>query len=218
MGWFIKEACARVAFVGLNDSTVKKLRPILLRTGADDPGSVKLHDVRTIQECRDLLATEELTGICLGLQAFSPGDCIAFVADIRTTHPLVTFCLVGTSKFLKQMPGFHDKWRERFRHYFQLTINHSDADFDANAGALRDLLIADVVKCKALGQYQTTPGVLVRLKAASPYGFWLSLFAVLLAASIAPAMDRLFPVQKPAEVKELPAVDSTAAALPAATP
>lgn len=207
MGWFMKEANARVVLVGLDQQTTKKLKPILLRSGVDDPGHVELHDVRTLAECRDLIeaqetAEQEITGICLNLESFTPAECIGLIADIRTTHPFIAFCLVGKGKYVDQLPGFHDKWKERFRHYFKLKTDQREDDFAQNAGALRDLLIADVVKCTALGQYQTTPGALVRLKAASPYGFWISLSVVALAAilggAIGPAMDRLFPVDKPA--------------------
>jgi len=205
MGWFMKEAHARVVLVGLDEGTIAKLRTALVTAAIGDPGTIELHWVNTIEECRALLeGSKELSAICLGLQSFSARDCVSFIADIRTTHPLITFCLVGTSKFLKQMPDYHEKWRERFRHYFQLTINHSDDDFDQNAGALRDLIIADAVKCKALGQYQTTPGALVRLKAAIPYGFWLSMLVVLVAGLIGPVLDRVLPVQKAGESKELP--------------
>jgi hypothetical protein len=204
MGWFMKEAHARVVLVGLDERTIAKLRTALVTAAVGDPGTIELHWVDTIEECRELMeGPKELSAICLGLQSFPVRDCISFIADIRTTHPLITFCLVGTSKFLKQMPGYHEKWRERFRHYFQLTINHSDDDFDQNAGALRDLIIADSVKVKALGQYQTTPGALVRLKAAVPYGFWLSTFVVLLAGSIGPILDRVFPEHKAEQTSEV---------------
>jgi hypothetical protein len=200
VGWLMKGANACIAFVGLDPNTAKRLRPILLKTGLDDPGRIELHDVRTVAQCRELLDTQALTGICIDVRSFSASECVAFIADIRTTHPLVTFCLVGKSSELRQLPGFHQNWRERFRHYFQLRTDASDEDFEQNAGALRDLLVADVVKCKALGQYQTTPGALIRLKAASPYGFWLSLIVVaataLLAGAIGPFMDRYFPVDR----------------------
>ena len=203
MGWFMKEAHACVALLGLTQKIAKALRPILVKSGVDDPGHVELHEPRSIEECRDLLASQKLTGICIHLEAFTPSECTNFIADIRTTHPLVAFCLVGTAKQLDELPGFHEKWKERFRHYFQLKTDVREEDFEHNAGALRDLLIADVVKCKALGQYQTTPGAVIRLKAASPYGFWLSLIVVaataLIAGAIGPIMDRYFPVQqKPA--------------------
>lgn len=199
MGWLIKQASACVVFLGLDQNTAKRLRPILLKAGPDDPGTVVLYDARTIAECRELLKSQEISAVCINVESLPASDCVAFIADTRTAHPLVSFCLVGSSSHLQNMPGFHHNWRERFRHYFHLRTNATDEDFEENAGAMRDLLVADVVKSKALGQYQTTPGALIRLKAASPYGFWLSLIVValtaLLAGAIGPLMDRYFPVK-----------------------
>jgi len=199
MGWLIREAAAYVALVGVEDSVSRKLRDALTKEGADDPGRVNLHTVRTIAECRELLERQELTAICINIDDVPPANVVTFIADLRTSHPLITFCLAGSASYLQNMPGFHKNWRERFRHYFQLRTDVNNSDFAENAGALRDLLIADVVKSKALGQYHTTPGALIRLKAASPYGFWLTLFALLVTAilggAVGPLMDRFFPVE-----------------------
>jgi hypothetical protein len=207
MGWLIREARACIALVGLEQTTSKALRPILLKSGPDDPGTIELHDVRTIAECRELMESQSLTGMCINLQAFVPSECVAFIADVRTTHPLVTFCLLGSSSYLKNFPGFHENWRKRFEHYFKLHADSSHDDFEQNAGKLRDLFVADVIKTKALGQYETTPGALIRLKAASPYGFWLSLIVValtaLLAGAIGPLMDRFLPAEHDQGVQDV---------------
>ncbi|HEY4367600.1 MAG TPA: hypothetical protein VGN07_10255 [Steroidobacteraceae bacterium] len=200
MGWLITHANVAVAFVGLEAETTRKLRSHLLKTGVDDPGSVEIHPVKTTEECRAILDTQKITSICIRLEAFTAQECIGFIADVRITHPLVAFCLVGTKQHLKDMPDYHPAWRERFKHYFKLSTDVGDDDFTANALVLRDLLVADVVKTQALGQYQTTPGALIRLKAASPYGFWITLVALLITAiiggAVGPLMDRFFPAKE----------------------
>jgi hypothetical protein len=168
-----------------------------MKTGPEDPGRFVVHRATTYADCRGLLDTQGITGICVLLESFDPQQSIAFMADIRQTHPLISFCLVGSKDFLKNMPGYHVNWRSRFQHYFQLTDNATNDDFDQNAGMLRDLLIADIVKNRALGQYQTTPGVVIRLKSPIPYGFWISLALLCASAifggAIGPAIERAFP-------------------------
>lgn len=209
MGWLIKEATAAIVLVGIDAPTTTRLRPTLVKYGAEDPGTVEIHQVQSFAECRTLIEPRDIRGICINIPSFPAADTVAFIADLRTTHPLITFCLAGPAKVLDEMNGFHKNWRDRFKHYFHLRTDASDDDFEANAGALRDLFIADVVKCKALGQYQTTPGALIRLKAASPYGFWTSLIILaitaLIAGAIAPVMDRYFPAKE-----EAPAAPPTA--------
>ena len=194
MGWYFKEAFAAIVLVGMDAPTFNRLRPTLTKHGSEDPGTVEIYQAQDFADCRTLIDRHDIRGVCINIPGFSPAETVAFVADLRTTHPLITFCLAGPTKVIRDMDGFHKNWRERFKHYFHLKTDANEADFEANVGALRDLFIADVVKCKALGQYQTTPGALVRLKAASPYGFWLSLIVLtltaLIASAIGPVMER----------------------------
>jgi hypothetical protein len=111
-----------------------------------------------------------------------PGDREPEASGIRrvqcrrtVTQPLVSFCLIGSTKHSRDLPGLHDRWRARLEHYYKLETDVGDGDFNENAGCLRDLLIADAVKCYALGQYDTTPGAVVRIRSAAPYGFWLTI-------------------------------------------
>jgi|GEM_PF-1373963 hypothetical protein len=237
MGWFMKEAHARVVLVGLSPEVSKALKPILLKSGVDDPGRVELHEVKNIAECKELLEamsgrgapgnnkkkrSEGITGICIDFERCGADESVAFIAEVRTTHPLIAFCLVGTKKYLTSFPGLHANWKERFRHYFQLWTDQKEGDFAQNAGALRDLLIADVVKCTALGQYQTTPGALVRLKAASPYGFWIQLVVVgltaLLAGAVGPIVNRMIERHDRAQKQEAAVEAPRATDVPGAMP
>jgi hypothetical protein len=197
MGWLLREAKASVALVGLTEAVATRLTQQFLKTGAEDPGRFVVHPAATYADCRALLDSQKINGICVRLQSFNPQESIAFISDVRQTHPLISFCLVGSNEFLENMPGYHVNWRSRFRHYFRLSDDAINDDFDQNAGNVRDLLIADVVKNTALGQYLTTPGVVIRLKSPIPYGFWISLAlmcaSAILGGAIGPTIERAFP-------------------------
>jgi hypothetical protein len=123
--------------------------------------------------------------------------------------------LVGTQDFLDKLPGYHEAWKDRFGHYYKLALDVSDDDLSENVGLLRDLFVADAVKCRALGQYETTPGAVIRLRAPRPYGFWwlivVSLLAALVGGMVGPVLERVLPAATSAASQENGATQQGAA-------
>ncbi|WP_332747791.1 hypothetical protein [Hydrogenophaga sp.] len=197
MGRFISEVSVKVGLVGVDDVIAERLIGRFKTRSADDPGNFVTHNFGKLAECKSNVRTGKIHAICVSIEKFPPEEVVAFVSDIRVTHPLVPFCLVGTKQFLASLPNFHPAWKSRFSHYYQLVQDTGEDDFSENAGLLRDLLVADAVKCRALGQYETTPGAVIRLRAARPYGFWWLIVAGLLVAivggAVGPVLERFMP-------------------------
>ena len=200
MGRFIKETAVKVGLVGIDDSTAQKLIDRLTTTSAHDPGTFEVMRFTSLVECRQAVISGKIHAVCVVPETFEPDGFTTFVGSIRVTNPLVPFCLVGTKRFLNELPGYHEAWKERLSHYYKLALDVIDDDFSENAGLLRDLFVADSVKCRALGQYETTPGAVIRLKSPRPYGFWLVIVASLLAAmiggAVGPLLDWWLPAPK----------------------
>ena len=197
MGRFIKETTVKVGIVGLEEPTAKKLIDRFTTATVNDPGTFEVMRFASLAECRNAVNSSKVNAVCIALDKFTVDESTAFIGDIRVTNPLVPFCLVGTQGFLDTLPGYHGAWRNKFAHYYKLASDVGDDDLSENAGLVRDLFISDSVKCRALGQYETTPGAVIRLQAPRPYGFWLlvvvSLLAALVGGSVGPALERLLP-------------------------
>lgn len=201
MGRFIQEVRVKVALLGVPDAAAMSLTRCFMTTGATDPGVFEVTRLQSLTDCKSALDSKRIDAICIGLEAFPVGEVEAFIATTRVAHPLVPFCLAGRGAFLDDLSTFHAAWRTKFKHYFKLKTDLSDEDFVENAGTLRDLFVADAVKCRALGNYETTPGAVLRVRAARPYGFWVLFAATILAAIIGgatqPAIDRIWPKAEP---------------------
>lgn len=197
MGRFLKEVSVKVGLVGIAEPTARNLIDRLTTTAAFDPGTFEAMRFATLSECRSAVNSLKVNAICISLESFTAENSTNFIGDIRVTHPLIPFCLVGTSSFLGELPAYHQAWRNRLSHYYKLSSDVEEGDFAENAGLLRDLLVADAVKCRALGNYDTTPGSIVRLQAPRPFGFWVLVFVTLVAAlvggAIGPVLQQILP-------------------------
>jgi len=197
MGRFIKDTTVKVGLVGVREDTAKKLIERFTTVSANDPGTFKVVQLKDLGAAKTALTKNNVNAICIALESFGIDESVGFVADVRVTYPLVPFCLVGTREFLDKLPGFHEAWKIKFSHYYKLASDDGDDDFDENAGVLRDLFVADSVKCRVLGNYETTPGAVVRIRAPRPYGFWVLVAVAFLSAvaggAVGPLVERLWP-------------------------
>lgn len=198
MGQLMKDVSVVVALVGLEKPVAKLLVERFGTSGTGhDPGEFTVVQFDALQDCHEAARQKRIHAICLGVEKYQPDALTRFVADVRVTVPLVSFCLLGKKAVLENFPGYHSAWRERFAHYYKLRTDLGEDDFRENAGMVRDLFIADAIKNRALGQYVTTPGAVIQLKSPRPYGYWLAIAATLVAAvvggSVQPVMDRFFP-------------------------
>ncbi len=191
MGRFLKETNVRVGLVGMDDPIALKLIDRFTTTSAYDPGRFEVALFSGLPECRQAVNAGKTQAICVVPGKFGAGELTEFIGGIRTAQPLVSFCLVDTKQFLNGMPGFDKVWRDRLSHYYKLEMDVEDDDFAENIGLLRDLFVADSVKCRALGRYETTPGAVIRLRSSRPYGFWLVIVASFLAAVVGGAVGPL---------------------------
>lgn len=201
MGQFLKDATVKVGLVGVSESIAHKLIDRLTTNATNDPGIFEAIRYTSLAECRCAVNSLRVNAICIAPESFDADSLTSFISNIRVTHPLIPFCLVGTSSFLRAFPNYHQAWKDKFSHYYKLSSDVEDNDFAENAGLLRDLFVADSVKCRALGQYETTPGAVVRLQAPRPYGFWLLVVVPLLAAviggAVAPVLGQVWPSSEP---------------------
>lgn len=197
MGRFIKDTTVKVGLVGVQEETGTRLIERFTTVSATDPGTFEVVRLKDLGEAKRALKKAKVNAICIALESFGIDESIGFVGDVRVTYPLVPFCLVGTRSFLDELSGFHEAWKGRFSHYYKIASDDGDDDFAENAGLLRDLFVADSVKCRALGNYETTPGAVVRIRAPRPYGFWtlvaVALLSALAGGAVAPLMERLWP-------------------------
>lgn len=197
MGSFIKNTTVKVGIIGVEELEAQMLVDRLTTITAHDPGTFEVKRFTGLKEGRSAVNNSKVNAICIALEKFGADESIFFINEIRVTHPLVPVCLVGTETFLKNLPGFNKTWSKRLSHYYRLISDVNADDFSENAGLLRDLFVADSIKCRALGQYETTPGAVVRLQAPRPYGFWLLIVVALLAAlvggAIGPVLERVWP-------------------------
>lgn len=188
MGRFLKQTLVKVALVGVQPEVANRLTDRLVGRREDDAGTFEVTPYQDIRGCRTAIENGKVNAVCIAFQKFRAPDFVAFVGDVRVTHPLVPICLVGTSKDLAEMQGFHEEWRSRLSHYYKLALDLPESEFEENAGLLRDLLVADGVKTRALGHYDTTPGQIIKIKHAAPFGFWIMATITLLAAVLGAAL------------------------------
>ncbi len=197
MGQLIKDASIVVALVGLDGPRIKQLTERLTTSGGHDPGHVSVLPYDRLQDCEEAVRDKRINAICVAVEKYQAQALTCFVAEIRVTAPLVSFCLMGTDEVLTKLPGHRPAWKERFAHYYKLRTDLTEADFRENAGMVRDLFVADAVKSRALGHLDTTPGGVIQIRSPRPYGFWLVITASLMAAfvggSIGPILDRVLP-------------------------
>lgn len=155
-----------------------------------------------------------------------------FIAHIRAEHPHVAFCLVGTHSYLKELPGFHSlktstangapSWKERFGHYFKLHTDLDETDFEIEAGLVRDLFVADSIKSRALGLYQTIPGAVVKWREGAAKGTGLAVFAglagALIGAVVSPLVAYMLPNKETPNGASQATADSSSSSLSPPTP
>lgn len=175
----------KVGLVALDATAAAALGDRLATQAPEDKGQVSVTRFDDLVACRSALEKGSINAVCLGVRQLGSEAFVGFIADVRTTHPLVSICLVGDAAYLEKLPDVHARWRERFQHYYKVRTDGEAEDVVQNVGLLRDLLVADFVKNTALGIYQTTPGTVVQLKAPRPYGFWIGITAALITALIA---------------------------------
>ena len=189
MGRFLKEAHLNVALLGLDKSAEERLINRLTRAGADEPGRIDVLRFKDMASCNAAVDRKEANAICIAIESFAPADTLAFISNIRVTHPTVPWCWVGGTKAVYELSSFAPAWRERFAHYYKFATDVKDEDIDESVGLVRDLLVADAVKSRALGQYLTTPGAVVRIRNSPPYGFWLMVGVTITAAVLGGAVS-----------------------------
>ena len=189
MGRFLKETHLNVALLGLDKAAEEKLINRLTRTGADDPGRIDVLRFTDMALCNAAVDRKEVNAICIAIESFAPADTLAFISNIRVMHPTVPWCFVGGRKAVYELASFAPAWRARFAHYYKVAIDVKDEDIDESVGLVRDLFVADAVKSRALGQYLTTPGSVVRIRSSPPYGYWLMVFVTIVAAMLGGAVS-----------------------------
>ncbi|HEY0329927.1 MAG TPA: hypothetical protein VGC77_12600 [Rhodopseudomonas sp.] len=159
------------ALVGIPQPEAARIEQRFLTRSEKDAGRIEVTPYRSIQKCAEAVRNQRVTAICIWLRAFDPAELVSFIGDVRVTHPFISFCLVGTTDDLNQLRGIHKGWQQRFRHYFK--IYSDDGTFDAYVDVVRDLFVADAIKMRALGHYQTLPGGMVKFVPQAPAGFWI---------------------------------------------
>jgi hypothetical protein len=194
MGRFLNEANVKMALIGLPKQTADRIAERFTRRSEEDAGRFDVTPYADAATCLDAIEQKKVTAVCIWYRALKPAELVAFIGNIRVTHPLIPFCLVGTGHDLDRMPGLHQEWRSRFSHYYKISENAKDGDFDDNVGLIRDLLVADTIKARALGHYETAPGGIVRLKHANPGGFWIMALVTLMAAILGAVIGPLVTV------------------------
>ena len=78
-----------------------------------------------INEARNALSENRINSFYIDIFTINAEDGVAFVELVRSEFPAVPICLFASSENLATMPGINSYWRQRFRHYFQLSKDHS---------------------------------------------------------------------------------------------
>jgi hypothetical protein len=88
-------------------------------------------------------------------------------------------------------------WKQRFGHYFKLHTDLDETDFETEAGLVRDLFVADSIKSRALGLYQTIPGAVVKWREGAAKGTGVTVIAgfagALIGAVVSPLVTYMLP-------------------------
>jgi len=189
VGRFLKEVHLNVALLGIDKPSEDKLIQRLTRAGPDDPGRIDVLRFGDMAACNAAVDRQEVHAICIAVESFKPAETLAFISNIRVTHPTLPWCLVGRTKAVHGLDAFAPAWRERFAHYYKIATDAKDDDIAESVGLVRDLFVADAVKSRALGQYLTTPGAVVRIRTSAPYGFWLMVAVTITAAVMGGAVS-----------------------------
>lgn len=184
MGAYLRETKAVVAMVGVERGVANKLSSRLTLRGPDDPGEFIVREFPDLESTRLQLDPMGVTAICINLDAFPALEAVSFISGIRQSHPLIPFCLLGKEATLEKMDGIPEQWRDRFRHYFKFQTDVGNDHFDVRAGLVRDLFVADSIKVRALAKYETTPGVMAKLKNQIPPGTWVGFLGGVIAAVV----------------------------------
>lgn len=181
MGYLVSQAYMKVALIGADQNLINKISRNINITDAENPGACNVRSYESIDSFLSSGTIDEVTGVCLVIDAIAPEVVTAFVANTRVIAPLVSICLIAKQRFLDELPGYHKHWQEKFGHYYKLASDLLDSDFENNSKVVRDLLLADTIKRVGLGQYTTTPGAVVYIS-SRPWGFWITIAATFIAA------------------------------------
>ena len=196
MGHLLENIHVAVGLVRIPEVTANHMSERLVTRKPEDCGQFQTVKFSDLTECRDAMTHRKVSALCVWFRAFSTSELVEFIGDIRVTNPLVPICLVGTRRDLDLMPGLHKGWRERFSHYYKIAVDKDAHVFDTNIGIARDLFLADAIKIKGLGHYETTPGRILRVKYVQPLGFWIIVGATLVASMLGPLITYFLTAQK----------------------
>jgi hypothetical protein len=204
MGSYYKSANISVALIHFEPEMLKIISSQLTLKGPEDPGHVSVQKYDSISASKNDIESGKITAICLNIERAIPEEITSFVSEVRITKPLIPFCFSASTKTLKAMNGFHPNWKKKFEHYFKVPTDLSESDIEENCGRLRDLFIADFVKCSALGNYETTPGIYSTFKTLGRKEMVFFLVVPLLAAVVGglvqPVYSTIFDKKKSSEV------------------
>ena len=174
MGWALKDVEVRVGLICLREDTLKIIDDRLRTRGDADAGRFVVTPYPDLLSSNEALKQGQIDAICIGFKGMSTEDLVAFIGNTRVSYPFVPVCLVGPDAVLKALPGLTDGWRNRLNHYYKIYDDKNPNDLAENIGLIRDLFVADAVKTRAMGVYDTTPGRIIQLKHALPAGTWIS--------------------------------------------
>src|ERR1700692_4028931 len=98
MGQFLKDVHVTVALVAIPQPLANRISERLSLHGDHDPGQFDIIKYPDTASCVDAIQREKVTAMCIWFRLLSPADFVAFIGNIRETHPLIPICLVGTTQ------------------------------------------------------------------------------------------------------------------------
>lgn len=186
MGKFYSEAHINVALLCIKDGDFKKhLSNQLTKKGPDDSGTCNVSFFDSLSDCKKAIEAEKITSICIEIDEGRIEELLSFIAYTRVATPLIPFCLIGSKQFLDELPNVPEGWKKKLSHYYKLENDIALKDnWNENIHVVRDLFVADFVKCRVLNNYETTPGAIIRVTTPKPYGFYRAIFLAAIISSV----------------------------------
>ena len=90
---------------------------MLITTALDsqvDVGNVKAYT--DLDEMREAIQSERFNAVMIDIFSLGIEESLAFISQIRKSHPAVPFCLLGTQAQLHAFPDVPKQWKARFSH------------------------------------------------------------------------------------------------------
>lgn len=184
MGQFLQDLRMTVALLMLPEPTADRISERFARRGENDPGQINSIKYSNVTTFWDAIERDKIRAICISFRALHDADLVTLIAKIRFAHPLISICLVGTQAELTRLANFNKACREHLEHYYKIFHDATGTSLDDSIDLVRDLFVADAIKVKALGHYDTKPGGIVRLRRGQPLDYWVLVVIPLAAALV----------------------------------